>query len=112
MLMAVYACLSTDCTCVYSNSQFGKAILSIPVAPLGGMFSNSLYKVLLMTGLLEVDTVRALFPFSPPPAPGSGPQFRELNGPLAAKVALGLTGESWHATDSKHQKRAFTLPPR
>lgn len=110
--MAVYACLSTDCACVYSNSPLGKAILSIPVAPLEGMFSNSLYKVLLMTGLLEVDTVRALFPFAPPPAPGSGPQFRELNGPLAAKVALGLTGESWHATDCKHQNRALTLPPR
>lgn len=78
--------------CVW-QLPLGKAAFSIPVGSSWSMFSNLLYKVLFMTGLLKVNTVRALFPFSPPPATGSGPQLRGLNSPPAAKVALGLTGE-------------------
>lgn len=58
----------------------------IPAAPLPvSMFPNLLHKVLLMPGFLEVDTVRGLLLHSPPPAPGSGPQFRAPSGTVAAK---------------------------
>lgn len=67
-----------------------------------GMFSNLLDKVLLMLGFLEVDTVRALFPHSPPPAPGSGRQLRAPSGTVAAKVDLGLQGEQSQSRDSGH----------
>lgn len=75
------------------------------------MFPNLLHKVLLMPAFLEVDTVGALFPHSPPPAPGSGPQLRVPSGTVAAKVGLGLPGEQSAATDSQHHSPgAYSVP--
>lgn len=62
------------CVCVHAapHPQCGPSPHT-PAAPLPvSLFPNLLHKVLLMTGFLEVDTVRALFPHYPPPARALG----------------------------------------